>query len=188
LDLYVANGRVRLGPETTRSSSDPFAEANSLSRGLGGGRFAAVHPEGGTIPLLEATSRGLAAGDLDNDGAQDLVVVNRDGPVHLLRNICAPDQGWMNIELRGRRGLNPRNAILRLESETGVQWRHHQPNQGYCSSGDHRVHFGLGSARKGHLWVRWPDGTAEDFGVLDSQRSHRIEAGRGTPAPGAFAW
>jgi hypothetical protein len=188
LDLYVANGRVRLGPETTRSSSDPFAEANSLSRGLGGGRFTAVHPKGGTIPLLEATSRGLAAGDLDNDGAQDLVVVNRDGPVHLLRNICAPDQGWMNIELRGRRGLNPRNAILRLESETGVQWRHHQPNQGYCSSGDHRVHFGLGSARKGHLWVRWPDGTAEDFGVLDSQRSHRIEAGRGTPAPGAFAW
>ena len=188
LDLYVANGRVRLGASPTSSSTDPFAEANSLSRGLGGGRFTAVHPEGGTIPLLEATSRGLAAGDLDNDGAQDLVVVNRDGPVHLLRNISAPDQGWIRIELHGRPGLNPRNAILRLESETGVQWRNHQPNQGYCSSGDPRVHFGLGSARKGRLRVRWPDGTAEDFGVLDSQRSHRIEAGRGTPAPGAFTW
>jgi hypothetical protein len=188
LDIYVANGRVRLGTGTGLPSGDPFAEANSLSRGLGGGRFAAVLPEGGTTPLLEATSRGLAVGDLDNDGAQDLVVLNRDGPVHLLRNISAPDRGWIRIELHGRRGLNPRNAILRLESETGVQWRNHQPNQGYCSSGDPRVHFGLGSAQKGRLWVRWPDGTAEDFGVLDSQRSHRIEAGRGTPAPKAFTW
>ena len=188
LDLYVANGRVRLGTGTHSASSDPFAEANSLNRGLGGGRFAAVLPEGGTTPLLEATSRGLAAGDLDNDGLQDLVVINRDGPVHLLRNISATDRAWIGIELHGRRGLNPRNAILRLESETGVQWRNHQPNQGYCSSGDPRVHFGLGSARKGRLWVRWPDGTAEDFGVLESQRSHRIEAGRGTPAPKAFSW
>ena len=188
LDLYVANGRVRLGTGTNLSSVDPFAEANSLSQGLGGGRFAAVSPEGGTTPLLEATSRGLAVGDLDNDGAQDLVVLNRDGPVHLLRNISAPDRGWIGIELHGRRGLNPRNAILRLESETGVQWRSHQPNQGYCSSGDPRVHFGLGAARKGHLWVRWPDGTAEDFGVLESHRTHRIEVGRGTPAPGAFTW
>ena len=188
LDLYVANGRVRLGTGTHSASSDPFAEANSLNRGLGGGRFAVVLPEGGTTPLLEATSRGLAAGDLDNDGLQDLVVINRDGPVHLLRNISATDRGWIGIELHGRRSLNPRHAILRLESETGVQWRSHQPNQGYCSSGDPRVHFGLGAARKGHLWVRWPDGTAEDFGVLDSQRSHRIEAGRGTPAPKAFTW
>ena len=188
LDLYVANGRVRLGTATHSASSDPFAEVNSLNRGLGGGRFAVVLPEGGTTPLLEATSRGLAAGDLDNDGLQDLVVINRDGPVHLLRNISATDRGWIGIELHGRRSLNPRHAILRLESETGVQWRSHQPNQGYCSSGDPRVHFGLGAARKGHLWVRWPDGTAEDFGVLDSQRSHRIEAGRGTPAPKAFTW
>lgn len=188
LDLYVANGRVRLGTGTHSASSDPFAEANSLNRGLGGGRFAVVLPEGGTTPLLEATSRGLAVGDLDNDGLQDLVVINRDGPVHLLRNISAPDRAWIQIELQGRRGLNPRNAILRLESETGVQWRSHQPNQGYCSSGDHRVHFGLGAARKGHLWVRWPDGTAEDFGVLESHRTHRIEVGRGTPAPGSFTW
>ena len=188
LDLYVANGRVRLGTGTHSASSDPFAEANSLNRGLGGGRFAVVLPEGGTTPLLEATSRGLAAGDLDNDGLQDLVVINRDGPVHLLRNISATDRAWIQIELHGRRGLNPRHAILRLESETGVQWRSHQPNQGYCSSGDPRVHFGLGAARKGHLWVRWPDGTAEDFGVLESHRTHRIEVGRGTPAPGAFTW
>ncbi|MCX6862196.1 MAG: VCBS repeat-containing protein, partial [Verrucomicrobia bacterium] len=139
LDLYVANGRVRLGTGNNLSSGDPFAEANSLSRGLGGGRFAVVLPEGGTTPLLEATSRGLAASDLDNDGLQDLVVINRDGPVHLLRNISATDRGWIGIELHGRRGLNPRNAILRLESETGVQWRSHQPNQGYCSSGDPRV-------------------------------------------------
>ena len=188
LDLYIANGRVRLGPGPATGSVDPYAETDSLSRGLGGGRFAAVHPAGGTLPPLEATGRGLAAGDLDNDGAQDLVVVNRDGPAHLLRNVVAGDRAWIRLELVGRRGLNPRNAILRLESDQGVQWRHHQPNQGYCSSGDPRVHFGLGAARSGRLRVRWADGSTEDFGVLEAGRSHRIEAGRGIPAPGALGW
>lgn len=188
LDLYVANGRVRLGPGHLPASGDPYAEVNSLSRGLGGGRFAEVRPEGGTLAPLAATGRGLAVGDLDNDGAPDLVVVNRDGPVHLLRNVGAGDRAWIGFELIGRKGLSPRNAMLRLETDVGTQWRQHQPNQGYCSSGDGRVHFGLGQARSGRLRVRWADGTAEDFGVLDARRNHRIEAGRGTAARGAFAW
>ena len=188
LDLYVANGRVRLGASPPAGTADPYAEVNSLRRGLGGGRFAVVTPEGGTEPPLEATSRGLAAGDLDNDGAPDLVVVNRDGPVHLLRNQAAGDRSWIRFELVGRPGLNPRNAILRLDSEVGVQWRGNHPNEGYCSSGDPRVHFGLGAARSARLQVRWANGSSEDFGVLEARRSHRIEAGRGTAAPGVFTW
>lgn len=188
LDLYIANGGVRLGPGLKSTNTDPYAEVATLSRGLGDGRFCEVRPAGGTFEPLKATGRGLAAGDLDNDGAIDLVVINRDGPVHLLRNIAAEGRAWMRLELIGRKGLSPRNAIIRLEADSGVQWRQLQPNQGYCSSGDHRVHFGLGKTARGRLLVRWGDGTAEDFGLLDARREHRIEAGRGRPAPSAFSW
>lgn len=188
LDLYVANGRVRLGPEPW-SAIDPYAEPNTLRRGMGAGRFAEVRPVGGTMEPLVATSRGLAVGDLDNDGAPDVVVVNRDGPVHLLRNLTGNSGRWVQFALTGRDGRDVRNAVLRLETADGVQWREHQPNQGYCSSQDPRVHFGLGAkGTGGQLWVRWSDGSAEDFGVLAAGKIHPIRAGTGRPAPGKFDW
>ena len=188
LDLYVANGRVRLGPGEL-NPQDPYAEVNTLHRGVGDGRFEAVQPRGGTEALLIATSRGLAVGDLDNDGSPDLVVVNRDGPVSLLKNLAGMNHAWILFNLVGRDGRDVRNAILRLETEAGIQWRQHQPNQGYCSSNDPRVHFGLGTVdSQAHLWVRWSDGTAEDFGSRAAGRQHLIRAGTGKPAPEIFSW
>ncbi len=187
-DAYVANGRVRLGSHTW-SPQDPYAEPNTLQRGRGAGRFEAVEPVGGTAEPLVATSRGLAVGDLDNDGALDLVVINRDGPVHLLRNVAGGGRRGIVFQLAGRDGRDVRNAILRFESGGRIQWRQHQPNQGYCSSNDPRVHFGLGpTATGGHLWIRWSDGSAEDFGVRQAGRPHVIRAGSGQPAPGVFGW
>ena len=187
-DVYVANGRVRLG-SSTWSPQDPYAEPNTLQRGLGAGRFETVEPAGGTAEPLVATSRGVAVGDLDNDGTLDLVVVNRDGPVHLLRNVAGAGHRGMIFQLAGRDGRDVRNAILRFESGGRIQWRQHQPNQGYCSSNDPRVHFGIGpAAGGGHLWVRWSDGTEEDFGTFAAGRPHSIKAGTGRPAPGTFGW
>ena len=188
LDLYVANGRVRRGAGEL-NPLDPYAEPNTLRRGLGGGRFDVVLPTGGTAEALVATSRGLAVGDLDNDGAPDVVVVNRDGPVHLLRNLVGDQRSWIQFRLSGRDGREVRNAILRWESPGRTQWRQLQPNQGYCSSQDPRVHFGLGTgAKEGHLWVRWADGQAEDFGIREAGQLHAIRAGAGRPAPGVFSW
>lgn len=189
-DLYVANGRVRLGGRDW-SPTDPYAEPNSLHRGLGGGRFKLVEPAGGTAEPLIATSRGLAIGDLDNDGAPDLVVINRDGPVHLLRNRIGASSGgkWIGFQPVDRAGRECRNALFRLESGGRLQWRQHQPNEGYCSSQDPRVHFGLGGkSSSAHLWVRWPDGTAEDFGIREAGGVYQIRAGTGIPAPGVFGW
>lgn len=188
LDLYVANGRVRMGGRDW-NPTDPYAEPDSLYRGLGGGQFEPIEPQGGTAELLTGTGRGVAVGDLDNDGAMDVVVVNRDGPAHLLRNLHALAGQSIQCQLFDRKGRECRNAILRLEAGGRLQWRQQQPNEGYCSSQDPRVHFGLGTGvRAGHLWVRWPDGSAEDFGVLEGGRVHRIRAGTGTLARGVFDW
>src|SRR5439155_25065069 len=85
LDLYVANGKVKYG-QRQFDPNDPYAEPNTLLRGLGEGDFEEVIPQGGTAKPIIATSRGMAIGDLDNDGAIDIVGINKDGPLHLLRN------------------------------------------------------------------------------------------------------
>ncbi|HMN95986.1 MAG TPA: CRTAC1 family protein [Phycisphaerales bacterium] len=100
IDLYYANGRVqrRAGsaPGPAPEREDPYAEVNLLLRGVGdGGRVAFEEwlPRGGTSPSIVRTSRGAAFGDLDGDGAIDIVVVNRDAPAMLLRNVAAARSG-----------------------------------------------------------------------------------------------
>jgi hypothetical protein len=185
LDLYVANGRVKYGM-TDLDPSDPYAEPNTLMRGIGNGEFEEVTPQGGITPSLAATSRGAAFGDLDNDGGIDIVVINRDGPVHLLRNLAGRKGNWILLRVLDRRGTDAINAHLQLEADGKTQFREVMPNQGYGSSSDARVHFGLGAARQaGRIIVRWPRGGMESFGPLDAGRVHTLREGTGGQHPGS---
>lgn len=187
LDLYVANGRVKLGQRES-DPTQPYAEPDSVKRGLGDGRFADV-PFAGLSREDPGVGRGLAIGDLDNDGALDVLVIRRDAPIRVLRNRAAGSNHWIALRLEDAHGHETRNAVIRIEAGGKIFWRQHQPNQGYASSQDPRVHFGLGSATQvEHVWIRWPDGKAEDFGSLPPDQIHTIRQGRGTAAPGAFEW
>jgi hypothetical protein len=179
LDLYVANGRVKLGQQDL-DPHDPYAEPNTLLRGLGEAQFEEVPPQGGTSPVLLATSRGVAFGDLDNDGGIDLVVINRDGPAHLLRNLVAGRGRWARFNVLNRRGVYAIGAVVGLEAAGRTQWRQVQPNEGYCSSNDPRLHFGLGNcSRVDRVTVRWPNGMAESFGPFDAGRQYELREGTG---------
>ena len=189
LDLYVANGRVKLGLSDL-DPDDPYAEPNTLLRGLGRGQFAEVTPPGGVGKPLVASSRGLALGDLDNDGGVDIVIINRDGPVHLLRNVIRRGH-WIMFRVLNRHNCCAINAVARIEAGGKTYWRYVIPNQSYCSSMDPRLHCGLGASLVvERVTVRWPNGDEEIFGPFDTDRLYelresggkRIHAGHARPA------
>ena len=176
LDLFEANGRVA---HIESGEGDLFAEPNMLHRGSPPGRFELVTPAGGVSPPLVNTSRGLAAGDIDNDGAIDLLVVNRDAPPHLLMN-RTPARGWMRFRVVTRHGRDAHAATVSLRVNGRRMYRDVQPAASYLSSNDPRVHFGLGdSNRVTDVAVRWPDGEMETFGNFEGGQTVQLQRGDG---------
>jgi hypothetical protein len=174
LDLYVANGRIKFGT-STYDPSDPYAEPSNLLKGLGQGDFEEVFPQGGTQPPLFATSRGAAFGDLDNDGGVDIVVANREGPTHVLRNQIGRHQHWITFGLKSLRGTDAVGAIASLETPGRHSWQQVQPNQSYCSSNDPRLHFGLASLTNvNQVQVKWLDGSTDSFGPFPADHIYEL--------------
>jgi enediyne biosynthesis protein E4 len=173
LDLYVANGRVRLAADNP-DPKDPYAESNNLLRGLGQLQFRSI-PNAGTATPLIAASRGAAFGDLDNNGSIDIVVVNRDGPIHILRNTVGHSGQWINVRVLDELGRDAIGAEARFEAGGAVRWRAVAPHESYGSSNDPRLHCGLGTVTQlDQLMVRWPDGQEDTFGPLDANQFYQV--------------
>lgn len=178
LDLYEANGRV--GRQSELYSSDPFAEPNLLLRGTSAGRFEEVMLRGGTSAPLVATSRAAAFGDLDNDGGVDLVVVNRDAPAHLLRNVVQGRGHWITVRVVDEHGRDAFGATVTLSAGGRRLRRDVTAAYSYLASNDPRVHVGLGSeTRVADVKVRWVDGSVESFGELEADRRVILRRGAG---------
>jgi enediyne biosynthesis protein E4 len=163
LDLYEANGRV--GRQSEMFSDDPYAEPNLLFRGAAGPHFDEVRPRGGTLAPLVGTSRGAAFGDVDNDGAIDIVVANRDGGPYLLHNVVGARGHWVTFRVLEAHGRDAFGAELTMTVGSRSIRRDVRAAYSYLASNDPRVHVGLGQeAGVRGLMVRWPDGAQERFG------------------------
>lgn len=181
LDLYEATGRV--GRQSELYSSDPFAEPSLLLRGAPSGRFEEVEPRGGTAAPRAATSRAAAFGDLDNDGGLDIIVVNRDAPAYLLRNVVRTRGHWIAFRLVDEHGRDALGATVTLSAGGRRLRRDVAAAYSYLASNDPRVHVGLGSeARVADVKVRWVDGQVESFGELEADRI--VTLARGTNRKG----
>ena len=178
LDLYEANGKVS---SSEASEGDAYAETNTLLRGSiseGVVRFDEVKPQGGVSPGLVHTSRGLAVGDIDDDGGLDLVVTNRDAAPYILVN-QASRGNWVRFRvLTGNRDAH--GATVSLTVKKTRMSRDVQPAASYLAANDPRVHFGLGEEPEvRNVAVRWPGGEKEEFGNFPAGATYELRKGNG---------
>ena len=180
LDIYEANGRV--GRQSELFSSDVYAEPNLLFRGAAGPRFEEVKPRGGTQPLLVATSRAAAFGDIDNDGAIDIVVMNRDGRPSLLHNVVSGRGRWAMFRVLDEHGRDALGAEVNMTVGAHVITRDVRAAYSYLASNDPRVHVGLGKETGARdVRVRWPNGKRERFGDVPADTITVLRRGAGRP-------
>jgi enediyne biosynthesis protein E4 len=183
LDLFVANGGVTLTSFGVRGAS-PYAQSNQLFHNEGrGSPFRDVTDCGGEAFRLPAVSRAAAFGDIDNDGAIDIVVTNNNGPVRLLHNRAAVGRHWLIVRLeathKNRFALGARVGLIRRGQDT--LWRRAHTDSSYLSSNDPRVHFGLGERSNiDAMVVHWPNGSKEEFRGLRPDRIVTLKEGSGT--------
>jgi hypothetical protein len=162
-DLFVARGNVMDNIDQI-SRHFHYAEPNAVFRNLGNGQFADVSATAGADFLRPAPYRGLAYGDLDNDGRIDLVVTALGGPVRVFRNVTETHNHWILLKLVGtksnRMGIG---AQIRITTDDGRrQYDEATTSTGYAASSDPRVHFGLGTSRTvREIEIRWPSGTRQ---------------------------
>jgi hypothetical protein len=178
-DLFQANGRVERALDA-HSTTDPYAEPNLLLRGARDLRFEEVLPRGGTQPELIATSRAAAFGDIDNDGGIDIVIVNRDGSAHLLRNVAPgrADQHWIMFRVLNEHGSDALGAMVTMQIGERTVTREVRSAYSYFAANDPRIHVGLGAVREVQdVTVRWPGGAEETFGSFKGDQIVTLRRG-----------
>lgn len=197
LDLAVVNGRVRrsllqdftvqflpeLGPFWSA-----YAEANQLFTNDGTGKFRDISKANPAFCKPLRIGRGLAVGDIDNDGGLDLLVTNVLGPAKVYRNVC-PNRGhWLQVRaiepVLGGRDAHCAKVTVTAGGRRRAAWIN--SSYSYLCSNDPRAHFGLGalSAVDG-IEVEWPDGSQEHFPATSADKLIVLRHGEGSSAPHA---
>jgi enediyne biosynthesis protein E4 len=157
-DLLIAQGHDLDTIELT-SPQLHYREPMLLARNTGHG-FVDVSAASGGVFHEAWAARGLATGDLDNDGRIDAVVSTNDGPAHVIRNETKTENHWLTLKLVGHKSNRDAiGAVVKIVTPKGSQYATVSTASSYLSSSDKRVHFGLGSATvAGAVEIHWPSG------------------------------
>ena len=181
LDIVAANGAVHL-IEELKSPQDPYPlqQKNQLFHNGGNGRFEDVTASAGKVFQLLAVGRGLAAGDLDNDGGTDLVINNNNGPLRVIMNKAGAAKPWLGLRLvTGKRDAYGAKVEIRRPGLPTL-WRRVRADGSYLSANDPRILVGLGEVpRIEGLTVHWPDGKHESFAIPPLRQYTTLVQGAG---------
>ncbi|MFZ0744706.1 MAG: CRTAC1 family protein [Terracidiphilus sp.] len=177
-DLILANGHVY--PEVDSGhTGEKFKQSRLLYWNRGDGQFFDLSSQAGSGIAAMHSSRGLAVGDLNNDGNQEIVILNMGEAPSLLKNFDPP--AGNSIEIRALTTTN-RDAIgARITVTANRQTQIDEVRSGgsYISQSDFRLHFGLGKATSANVSIRWLDGKTESFSAVAAGQIVTIQEGKG---------
>lgn len=169
-DLLVAQAHVMDNIELNYPQLH-YREPMLLARNTGKG-LVDVSDQSGSVFHEAWASRGMAIGDIDNDGRVDAVVLENNGSLHILHNETDTQNHWLTLNLIGHK--SNRDAIgasVKLVTTEGAQYATVTTSGSYLSSSDKRLHFGLGPvATVKEIEIRWPSGIRQTLlGVKPDQ-------------------
>jgi enediyne biosynthesis protein E4 len=163
-DIYKGNGALK----------HLYGQEDQIFRNMGDGTFKDVSLELGSYFSKEMVGRGVCVGDYDNDGDEDVLVVNLNDPCVFLRNNKGSvANNWLTVDLTGTK--SNRDAIgasVKIFSEGVTQYAQRKSTTGYLSQNDQRIHFGLGKRQKvDRIEIRWPSGKHQ---VIENVKPNQI--------------
>jgi len=185
-DLILANGHVYPEVDSQHLGSD-YQEPRILYHNNGNGKFTDISATSGPGITEPRSSRGLAVGDLWNDGRISAVVTNMNAAPGLLVNQVRSGNHWVAVETQGtksnRDGLGAR---IRVKAGSRILVDEVRSGSSYLSNSDRRVHFGLGAVNRiDWIEIRWPSGLTE---IVDNPKVDtilKLTEGSGKPAQAA---
>jgi hypothetical protein len=188
-DLLLVNGHVY--PEVDRQHlGSNFKEPKILYHNNGNGTFTDISANAGPGITAVSSARGLAIGDLWNDGRMSAVISNMNAPPMLLVNDVRNGNHWIAFRTVGSKS-NRDGIGAKITARAGARTLVDEVRSGssYVSHSDIRIHFGLGATAKVEwVQVRWPSGLVERFENLPVDAIHTLKEGSGapvsSPAPG----
>lgn len=182
-DLFLVNGHVYPQVDSVPLISK-YKEPKLIFMNQRNGQFKDVSKLAGESVRLPQVSRGVAAGDLFNDGRIDLVIENLEGQPMILRPEGLSHNHWISFELAGTKS-NKLALNARVEVTAGASKQTDEVRGGgsYMSQSDLRLHFGLADhSRVDHVKIIWPSGAIETFTNLPADHFYCMEEGAGIVA------
>jgi hypothetical protein len=182
-DLLLVNGHVYPEVDSQHLGSS-YKEPRILFHNNGNGTFTDISASAGAAIITVASSRGLAVGDLWNDGRISAVINNMNAAPSLLVNQARNSNHWIAIHAVGTK--SNRDAIgarIRVKTSARVLVDEVRSGSSYISNNDMRVHFGVGKSDKIE-WaeIRWPSGLTERFASPPVDQIDTLKEGTGTAA------
>ncbi|HEV7217330.1 MAG: CRTAC1 family protein [Terriglobales bacterium] len=183
-DLLLVNGHVY--PEVDKQHlGSNYQEPKILYHNNGNGTFTDISTDAGSAITTVTSARGLAVGDLWNDGRLSAVISNMNAHPSLLVNQIKSANHWIAFRTVGTKS-NRDGIGARISLQAGGRMRVDEVRSGssYSSNSDMRVHFGLGATDKiDFVQVRWPSGRLERLVSLTVDAIHVLKEGTGTAVP-----
>ena len=169
-DLLIAQGHdldtVELNYPQLHYKEPPLLAYNT------GKGFVDVSSQSGDVFKERWVGRGLAVGDIDNDGRIDAVFTTNGGPAYVLRNETKTDNHWLTLLLVGHKSNRDGiGAVIKLTTTAGSQWVTVTTGGSYLSASDKRAHFGLGTASVAQsIQIRWPSGILQTLNNIHADQ------------------